>query len=264
MPRGMLKTTILSHGRMHDTKGVKGTYLKGTVPKAEVLDSIPTETGAVGNVPGTALPGDPKVMSQRAPFKGPPSRHIRYDAEGDPIMPGGNRDGAGSGGPSTMRPQFDDPVGPLPGRSSSGQVPAEQDPGPTEAQIREAAEADEAARNRVLEERAARQGAAKRDRGATVPPPPPPPPAASTADEEEEVVDGPPLPTSKRRLMRAKVADLRVWCARLDIDPGEYVNEGEAVIGNLMRALVGNQQGIDHGIVFEDDADVGEGDDIEG
>ena len=57
MPRGMRRTTIMSHGRVHDAKGVKGTHLKGTTPTPTVMNAIPVEAGAVGNLPETAAPG---------------------------------------------------------------------------------------------------------------------------------------------------------------------------------------------------------------
>ena len=230
MARGIRRTTILSHGGRHDAQGVKGTHLAGTVPAKAVIAAIPDAMNTVGNLPETQAPGTAgEVMRSTTPVEVRTGKsRIRMD-EGIPVIPGGNRD-AGRG-PSTSRPQLDDVSAPVPTRSSSGAtVPAPVPAAPPEAPIE--------------------------PRGEALVPPvddmPPPEPKAVTGAVE------PPLPTTRRKLARASKSRLRDWCGVLNIKPEEYVDDDSLVTGDLMRALIGDELGIEHGIVLlGDEADEG-------
>ena len=213
MPRGMKRTTIMSHGRVHDSKGVRGTYLRHTQPTPEVMDAIPDGVGTVGNIPETARPGQAGEVTRTTPNVQPRTEKVRFDAEGDMILPGGNRDGVLPGGPSTSRPNLDDVSAKIPSRSSSGAAVPE----PREVDTEPAAE--------------------------VIRPPVDPESDPVLPPTEDELSS--PLPSSKRKLRRAKLENLREWCAHLEILPEEYVEAGEDVTGPLMRDLIAEKLGID-------------------
>lgn len=202
----------MSHGRDHDARGVKGTFRKGAVPDAVVLNAIPEALGAVGNMPEQVRPGVPAQQPRDAKTTVTPYRALKHD-EGVPVLPGGNRDTT----LATSRPSAEvltpDKV------EESEQVPAALPEPPL-----------------VGDDSTALQEA----------------PELIDAEPEEEEKQITPLPTSKRKLIRSKVEDLRDWCAALDIVPEEYVDDGVEVTGDLMRVLVGEKLGIKHGIVVED------------
>jgi len=238
----MKRTTIMSHGRLHNAKGVRGTHLKGTVPESKVLDAIPATANTVGNIPETARPGKVGEVTRDAGAPAPVrTTKFRMD-EGVPVLPGGNRDyGHGGQGLGTSRPQLDDVSAPVPTRTSSGQVPApiSTHDDVTESGIRRAVAADEAAA----------PDAATRRVPEPVAPPPEPTPVVEQDELEEDAPStlSAPLPTTKRKLTRAKNVLLLEWCAHLGIDPNEYVEEDEAVTGTLLRELIAEAQEIDLG-----------------
>lgn len=229
MPKGMRRTVIMSHGKNHDAKGVRGVHRQGTVPDAKVLAAIPESIGAIGNLPEQANRGDQAATAERPPnsIRGGKSR-IVYD-EGVPVMPGGNREGL-----ATMRPDLE------------SQVPADV------STHEDTAAADEEAHEEVSETQEAPSETPLAPEATTSPEEAHPPTEGEEAVRNEES-ESPPLPTSKRRLIRSRVAELRAWCAALDIIPEEYVEEGEEVTGNLMRVLVGDKLNIDHGIVLDEE-----------
>ena len=93
--RGMIRTTILSHGGMHDAQGVAGTHLQGSTPVPAVMGAIPSALGTVGTLP------EPKRTVVRKP--GDPAGTRRwFDDEGNPDFPP-------RGGPSTQRPAQPEP-----------------------------------------------------------------------------------------------------------------------------------------------------------
>jgi len=213
----------MSHGGLHDSKGVKGTYRQGTIPDAKVLDAIPESAGTVGNLPETVLPGNADAPPpDRAQTQVRPGK-IRMD-EGVPVIPGGNRDRR----PGTMRPQLEEQVIE---RTSSGQVPAEAAPVP---------EPEPAPVVEVVE---------------PVPPPPPPAqdeleaaPPAPEPEAQAEVAEEPsvaplapptaPMPDSRRKLRRARMSQLKAWCSQAGLSPEDYVDTPEQVTRDLMRELL--------------------------
>jgi len=216
---------------MHDSKGVKGTHRAGTTPNKSVLDSIPDGVGTVGNLPETQGPGTDEATPQRAPVNVRTGKPFRVD-EGVPVIPGGNRDA----GPATQRPRLDDVDEQPISRSSSGAVLPEPTPEPVEEATVEST-AEEAPQE-------ASETPAEPAEGSLLPPGYSPPEEGAEGPQEPHK----PLPTSKRKLIRAKNADLEKWCKFLGIDPEEHIAEDEEVTGDLMRILVGNEQGIDHGL----------------
>jgi len=205
----MRRNVIMSHGRMHDAKGLKGTYRKGTTAPAHVAAAIPTATNATQPDAQQAMPGQQGTSAPRTP--------MRIDAEGDPILPGGNR----SGGPSTSRPQLVDVDGAVTVRSSSGQVPA-QDPTPVEPP-------ETTAPTVVASTRVARAEAPSTESG-----------------EGADVGDQVPLPLSKRKLQRASHSTLTTWCGMLGIDPESALDPDDAeatVTRPLMQGLIGERLG---------------------
>jgi len=226
MARGMRRTVIMSHGRDHDARGVKGTFRAGTAPSPEVLDAIPDNLGAVGNLPEQVRPGDPAstVARDAKEITGNRRTAMRMD-EGVPVLPGGNRDATSS----MVRPS-ESAVTP----DKAPQVPAEEVVEEDEAEATEAEAPEKAA-----------PAAATESEDDEV--------DEESSDSEDELALSSPLPTSKRSLIRAKVDDLRAWCAALEIVPEEYAERDDLVTGNLMRALIGDKLGIDHGIELPDE-----------
>ena len=213
MPRGMTRTTIMSHGRSHDAKGVRGVHLRGSVPEGKVLDAIPADVGSVGNIPENTLPGDPLSTAARSPKDITPRTRGRLDAEGDIVMPGGNRDGV-----ATARPAVETV-------SPSHEVVEEAPVDPADEPVVVLPEPD---------------AAVEAD-----------PVAEDTSAPEEGAVAHPKaaaLPTTKRKLVRATVSDLYAWCGLLEILPEEYVDDDASVTADLMRVLVGDKLNIKHGI----------------
>lgn len=264
MSRGMRRTTIMSHGGRHDAQGVKGTHLAGTIPPKAVMDAIPVSQNTVGNLPEVANPGTAGETTRVAGHVQVRPTKMRMD-EGIPVIPGGNRD-AGRG-PSTSRPQLDDASDPVPTRSTSGQVP---DPVSTHddltaSQIRRSAEADEAAEAvapEQAEETPPTAPSEPRSEALT-------PPVDDQATQESEArTEAPsasgdaelltPLPTSKRKLVRANTSTLRTWCNHLKIVPEEYVTEDDDVTTDLMRVLIGDHLGIEHGIELPEEEETEE------
>jgi len=209
----MTRTTIMSHGRSHDAKGVRGVHLRGSVPEAKVLDAIPADVGSVGNLPDTAMPGDPASTAARSAMDITPGRMARRDAEGDIVMPGGNRDGVATARPSveTVSPS---PVSTLPDPADEPVVLLPEPAAVTEPTT-------------VVEDT------------------PEPVEEAQAHPTEPET---PALPATKRKLLRASVGDLQAWCELLQIIPAEYVEDDDEVTTALMRVLVGDKLGIKHGI----------------
>jgi hypothetical protein len=203
----------MSHGRDHDARGVKGTFRKGTQPTKQVLNAIPDALGTVGNLPNTARPGNPESTVAREAKQIMGNRRAVVMDEGVPVLPGGNRDTT----LATSRP--------APETVSPDKVEAKAKPVETPAPEPVAAPA---------------------------PPEPAPEPVAVEDEVSEDAAAeqtlSTPLPSSKRKLVRAKLSALREWCEALDIVPEEYVNEDEDVTGDLMRVLVGDKLNIDHGI----------------
>lgn len=237
MARGMRRTTIMSHGRMHNAKGVKGTHLRGTVPSKTVLDAIPEAQAAVGDIPETQRPGDANAKATRTPMQVRPGKKY-IDAEGDPYIPGGTHDPRG--GPATMRPQID--ASPLPERSSSGQVPADVVP-PVEPETTDPVEAPEEAQE-------TREEAPPAPAVAPLAPPTDPEPSvaedASSEPQEPDASDlSVPMPDTRRKLVRAKNEVLREWCVHLKIVPEEYADTDDGVTGDMMRQLIAEAVNID-------------------
>jgi len=230
----MRRTVIMSHGRDHDARGVKGTFRKGTSPEPTVLSAIPDALGAVGNVPEKALPGDQAATLPRDAKDITTNRRALAHDEGVPVMPGGNR----VAGPSTQRPSLED-IAVAEQGAPAPQVPAK--PVRTTEPVTTITEPVEEAAPEPVE--------------APEPEPVTTEPEATEDElvEAEDVPCDPPLPTSKRRLVRAKVDELRAWCAYLDLVPEEYVDADHLVTGDLMRVLVGDKLGINHGIELPDE-----------
>lgn len=221
MARGMRRTVIMSHGRDHNARGVKGVFRKGTAPNPTVLNAIPNALGAVGNVPETARPGKPESTPARKPANITTKRTVVMD-EGIPVLPGGNRD-------TTLATSRPAPEVVTPDKVASAPPAPEPAPAPPPPAPEPVVVEDEVSE----------------------------PEPAATAEETLRT----PLPTSKRKLTRAKVSDLRDWCAALDIVPEEYVDTDEDVTGDLMRVLVGDRLGIDHGIELPELEEVDEEED---
>lgn len=206
MPRGMNRTTIMSHGAVHDAKGVTGTHIKGTVPAPEVLDAIPASIGAVGNVPETALAGRGPTTRAQVPGAVNTTKKRWTDDEGNPdFPPRGMR-----GGPSTQRPG--------PETTTAEATPAEAPAEPAGSSILPPPEAvAEQERDELSDDET-------------------PTPVTGTAA----------LPAiSKRQLQRATVEKLREWCGLVGIIPEEYVEDGEEVTGVLMRQLLSQKLDLD-------------------
>jgi hypothetical protein len=125
----MNRTTIMSHGGVHDAAGVVGTHLRGTIPAPAVLDAIPPAIGTVGNVPETALAG--QGPTTRQPTEKQATVRRWFDDEGNPDFP--PRDG-----PSTQRPapkvvtadKVEEPPASARGGAASASVPPPPDPAP--------------------------------------------------------------------------------------------------------------------------------------
>lgn len=260
MPRGMRRTVIMSHGRDHDARGVKGTFRKGSAPDPTVLKAIPENLGVVGNVPENTRPGDPAATLPREAKQITTNRRVAYD-EGIPVLPGGNRDttlGTSRPGEETISPDkvetqvtteeqvpatlSEPPLNEQGGAETVVEVDEQevQEPASEPAQEPEAettVEEPEAAQDELSDAGTAEETVST--------------PEEEQAEEPEQ--PDPPLPTSKRKLIRAKVDDLRSWCGYLEIIPEEYVESDDQVTGDLMRVLVGDKLGIDHGITLPDE-----------
>ena len=213
----------MSHGRDHDARGVKGTHLKGTVPTSSVLNSIPPALGAVGNIPEQVRPGDQAITAERV-AQYIQTKKLRHD-EGIPVLPGGNRDTS----LAAPRPEA---------KTATPDQVVEQVPAKLEEPVRKPAAITEPAVEPVPEPVAVA---------------PEPVVILESGEEDELEEEGPALPTSKRRLIRAKVDELRSWCSMLELVPEEYVESDDQVNGDLMRVLVGDKLGISHGIVLPEE-----------
>jgi hypothetical protein len=196
----MNRTTILSHGGMHDAKGVSGTHLKGSVPAPAVLDAIPPAIGTVGNVPETARPGQGPVTRSQVP--GEPvntdKRRRWFDDEGNPDFPP-------RGGPSTQRPGPETTTA----EAEPQEQPAEAPGGAAGASLLPPPSPEPEARDEV-----------------------------SQSETDTPVTGTSRLDLSKRKLQRATVEQLRSWCIEAGIIPEEYVDDDAEVTGALMRQLL--------------------------
>ena len=67
----MRRNVIMSHGRMHDARGLKGTYRKGTTPSAKVVAAIPDVQNAGGPTAPKAMPGKAGSTAASTPTMDP-------------------------------------------------------------------------------------------------------------------------------------------------------------------------------------------------
>lgn len=266
----------MSHGRVHDAKGVKGTHLKGTVPKKAVLDSIPDTVGSVGQIAEKAEPGkqgqaDPgKKTITNMQFDAEKNRRgVMIDGEGDLVLPGGNRSDQAFATTRTAEthpaqveetwPEHQaDGTEPSPGAETvaeDGQVPesVQTHEDVTASQIRRAVAEDEA---QAAEEAPAEPAEALEEPET----PQDTPEAPEAAEEAPEAPEETPWPQeadeladwlSRRKIQRGKVAELAAWCGIFEVDPEEYVEEGESVTGDLMRTLIVEHLDETYGIEIE-------------
>lgn len=205
MAHGMKRSVIMSHGNDHDAKGVKGAYMKGTIPPAKVADAIPGDQHAVGEL---AEPGDRSATPARPA--------VNYDPVcGRPVV-----------APSTPRPEVeeeDDRSG-VQKRMDQDLDEFIEEAKQKEAEAEAAEESSEEAPAPVTEE-----PADEPTRESVQPP--------GTPVVRE-------LPDSRRKLSRAKQAALLSWCEQLEIVPEDHLGRGESVTPALMRRLIGEKLGL--------------------
>lgn len=217
----------MSHGLVHNATGVKGTYLRGTVPPKAVLGAIPDTVGAVGHLAETVPPGQggaPVRSPAQIAFDQDKQRGgLMMDGEGDFVLPGGNRADQAF---MTTRPES----API---TEAEEAPAEEPPEPPEAVFAESEDlAPDEAPESVTE--------------APEEPEAPAAPATEWPQEPEAIAEW----FTKRKLVRAKVGELRAWVDVLGIEITDYEG-GETPTANLMRAVIVHRIEKQFGVVIK-------------
>jgi len=209
----MRRSVIMSHGRVHDEDGLKGTYMRGSIPAAKVQKAIPKEQQAIGQV-------DEPGVQNTAPPKGRPKFIM------DPVE-GTLRLGKARRGVATSRPDAEE--------MADDRSPQERE---ADAELDGFIAAD-----------AAKKKAAEAAQVPTAPEPEPEAeslaPPAPAAPEEPAEPQGVAMPTSARKIARAKRDELDAWCAALEITPEDHLadSEEEEVTARLLRKLVTEKMG---------------------
>lgn len=224
----------MSHGRVHDAKGVKGTHLQGTVPTKAVLDAVPDGVGTVGHI-ADPQPGDHEARKDQQT-----SKTLRFDqekqrrgpmrdAEGDLVLPGGNRDGTGM---FISRPTPQVPVEPKPALKPVVEaVKPKEKPKKAPVEPVVAPKEPEATQDTLEPEKPAEKPAE---------------PKVAWPQGAEELAEW----FTKSKMQRAKVAELEAWCPIFGIDPAEFAGDGVSVTGTMMRDLISQHVEDEYGVVL--------------